>query len=106
MMANLHRGEITAELGGAERRLCLTLGALAQLEAAFSVTDLPALVARFGNGHLSANDLITILHAGLCGGGHNFSREEVAELHVDGGFARYAKIVGELLTATFGEVDA
>ncbi|MGB7431456.1 MAG: gene transfer agent family protein [Ahrensia sp.] len=106
MNVNLHRGEISAQLGGAERRLCLTLGALAQLEAAFSVGDLQSLVARFGDGRLSANDLITVLHAGLVGGGHNFSREEVAQLHVDGGVAAYAKIVGELLAATFGEPDA
>jgi tail tube GTA-gp10-like protein len=34
-MPNLHRGEIAAEIGGARRRLVLTLGALAELEAAF-----------------------------------------------------------------------
>ena len=32
-MPNLHRGEIEAEIGGARRRLVLTLGALAELEA-------------------------------------------------------------------------
>lgn len=31
-MANRHRGEIEAELGGKKRTLCLTLGALAELE--------------------------------------------------------------------------
>lgn len=103
MTVNLHRGEIAAQMGGAERRLCLTFGALAQLEAAFNVGDLEALVARLAEGRLSANDLITILHAGLCGGGHSFSRDEVAQLHVDGGVAAYAAIVGQLLAATFGQ---
>lgn len=102
MTSNIHRGEVAAVLGGAERRLCLTLGALAQLEAAFGVGDLQALVARFGDGRLSANDLITILHAGLCGGGHSFTRDEVADLHVEGGVTAYAAIVGALLAATFG----
>jgi len=34
-MANRHRGEIEAEIGGVRRRLVLTLGALAELEDAF-----------------------------------------------------------------------
>jgi len=42
-MANRHRGEIEAEIGGARRRLVLTLGALAELEDAFGADDLVAL---------------------------------------------------------------
>ena len=38
-MANKHRGEIEAEIGGARRRLVLTLGALAELEAAFGAAN-------------------------------------------------------------------
>jgi len=34
-MANRHRGEIEAEIGGKTRTLVLTLGALAELEEAF-----------------------------------------------------------------------
>ena len=34
-MANRHRGEIEADIGGTRRRLVLTLGALAELEDAF-----------------------------------------------------------------------
>jgi hypothetical protein len=41
-MPNLHRGEIEAEIGGAQRKLVLTLGALADLEAAFGAEDLLA----------------------------------------------------------------
>ena len=102
MFVNPHRGEIAAHLGGAERRLCLTLGALAELERAFGARDLTELGARFQTGKLSADDLITIIHAGLIGGGHDFAREEVAGLHVEGGIAAYAKIVIDLLTVTFG----
>ena len=103
MFVNRHRGEIAANMGGAERRLCLTLGALAELEAALGAGDLSALAERFGQGRFSANDLITILHAGLKGGGHNFDREEVASLHVEGGLPAYAAIVSELLQATFAD---
>lgn len=102
MFVNTHRGEIATTLGGAERRLCLTLGALAELEAAFGAGDLGELGQRFARGRLSANDLIIIIHAGLNGGGHDFTRDEVAAMHVEGGVEAYAKIVVELLVATFG----
>ena len=40
MSANRRRGEIVAELDGKGFRLCLTLGALAELEAAYAAEDL------------------------------------------------------------------
>ncbi|MCT8266766.1 gene transfer agent family protein [Afifella sp. JA880] len=101
-MANSHRGEIDAVLGGETRRLCLTLGALAELEAAFKADDLVALAARFETGRLSARDLIRILGAGLRGAGEAISDDEVAVLRVDGGVAGFARIAAELLRATFG----
>ena len=51
-MANRHRGEIEAEIGGARRTLVLTLGALAELESAFGADDLVALAERFGTGRM------------------------------------------------------
>ncbi|MBN9069768.1 MAG: gene transfer agent family protein, partial [Rhizobiales bacterium] len=54
MSPNRRRGEVAATLDGRERRLCLTLGALAELEAAFEAEDLGALVERFSSGRLSA----------------------------------------------------
>lgn len=54
-MPNRHRGEIEADIGGARRRLVLTLGALAELEASFGADDLVALAERFGGGRLRAS---------------------------------------------------
>jgi len=68
-MANRHRGEIEADIGGARRRLVLTLGALAELEDAFGAEDLVALTERFGSGRLTARDLTRIIGAGLRGAG-------------------------------------
>ena len=102
MLVNRKRGEIAAELGGKERALCLTLGALAELEGHFGAADLTALTQRFSTGKLSAGDLLTIIHAGLRGAGHTFTRDEVAEMQAPGGAAGYARIVSELLQATFG----
>ena len=101
-MPNLHRGEIEAEIGGARRRLVLTLGALAELEAAFGADDLTALAERFGSGRLKARDLVRIIGAGLRGAGEAISDGEVARLSVDGGAPGYVRIAGALLAATFG----
>lgn len=105
-MANHHRGEIDAEIGGARRRLVLTLGALAELEAAFGADDLVALAERFGSGRLTARDLIRIIGAGLRGAGEAVSDEEVARMAVADGAAGYVRIAAELITATFGTDDA
>jgi hypothetical protein len=101
-MANRHRGEIDAELGGRRRRLCLTLGALAELEAAFGADDLSALAERFGSGRLSARDALRVIGAGLRGAGEPIADEEVAQLASNEGAAGYVRIVVELLSATFG----
>lgn len=100
-MANLHRGEIEAELGGARRRLVLTLGALAELEAAFGAEDLAALADRFGSGRLAARDLIRIIGAGLRGAGAPVSDDEVAAMSVPGGAGAYIGIAVDLIAATF-----
>ena len=100
-MANRYRGEIDADIGGKQRRLVLTLGALAELEAAFSASDLSALAERFGTGRLSARDLLRIIAAGLRGAGEPVSDDEVAAMAIDGGAAGYVRVAAALITATF-----
>lgn len=100
---NRRRGEVSARLDGMEYGLCLTLGALAELEDAFAADDLAQLVERFSVGRLSARDMMRIIAAGLRGGGHGVSDEELGLMRCDGGAAGYAQIVAALLAATFGE---
>jgi hypothetical protein len=102
-MANRHRGEIEAEIGGARRRLVLTLGALAELEDAFGADDLVSLTERFGSARMKARDLTRIIGAGLRGAGEMVSDEEVAAMAADCGAHGYLRIASELLAATFGE---
>ena len=102
-MANRHRGEILAELDGEPRVLCLTLGALAELETAFGASDLMALAARFEQGRISAGDAIRIIAAGLRGGGSAVRDDEVAAMRAEGGVAGMIAIVARLLSATFAE---
>nr|CAD6421024.1 gene transfer agent family protein [Rhizobium sp. Q54] len=100
--ANRRRGEVEAVIDGERRVLCLTLGSLAELETAFAVGDLGGLAGRFSSGRMKAADMIRILGAGLRGGGNLYSDDEVAAMSVEGGIAGWARIVGELLVATFG----
>jgi hypothetical protein len=102
MAVNLRRGEIAALLDGRERRLCLTLGALAELEVAFAADDLNTLVERFSAGRFAAADIIRIVGAGLRGAGDDVSDDDVKRMSCDGGAAGFAKIVADLLTQTFG----
>jgi hypothetical protein len=93
---------VAATIDGLPRRLCLTLGALAELEDAFALEDLGQLAARFGTGHLSARDLTRILGAGLRGAGAGVSDAELASLPIEGGVAGAARVAAELLDAAFG----
>ena len=102
-MPNLHRGEIEALLDGEPRTLCLTLGALAELEARLQAGDLMGLAERFGTGRISARDLTAILGAGLRGGGNALSDDDIARMSIEGGLKGAAEIAARLLRATFGD---
>ena len=100
-MANPFRGEIEAELNGRRLTLCLTLAALAELEAAFGAQDLQALAERFETGRLKASDITKILAAGLRGAGHAFADDDVAQMRCEKGVPGLIDIVAILLKATF-----
>lgn len=101
-MANGHRGEIEACLNGKTWKLCLTLGALAELESAFGDEDMLALAQRFEKGRLSASDATRIIGAGLRGAGYDVTNEVVKAMRPEGGVLGIVDIVARLLTATFG----
>lgn len=102
-MANPQRGEICAVIEGEEKVLCLTLGALAELEARLSAGDLVGLGERFASGRVSARDLTAILGAGLRGGGNAVTDDDLARWHIEGGLKGAAEIAARLLRATFGD---
>lgn len=81
MMANGARGEVGAVLAGAERRLCLTLGALAEIETGLGVAGMGALAERLRS--LSAGDLTVVLAALLRGGGEHELAASLATAPVD-----------------------
>jgi hypothetical protein len=102
-MANAKRGEIEAQFDGKTYTLCLTLGALAELESGFGANDLVALGERFEAHRLSARDILRVIACGLRGAGHDLSDQDVAKMRVTGGLAGYVRIAADLLAATFGD---
>jgi len=108
-LPNPVRGEIAATLDGTPYCLCLTLGALAELEGVFGADDLMALATRFENGRMKSSEAIAVIGAGLRACGHEVSNKDVAAMRVEGGAAGFVAIVARLLTATFsgtGDVPA
>jgi Phage tail tube protein, GTA-gp10 len=104
-MTNPLRGEIDAVIGGERRTLCLTLGALAELESRLNAGDLTGLAERFAKGRVSARDLIAIIGAGLRGGGHEIADDDLARLNIEGGLKGAADVAARLLRATFGAAE-
>lgn len=100
-MVNRHRGEIEAVLDGKSYRLCLTLGALAELEHAYGEDDMLAIAERFEAGRIAARDAIRMIGAGLRGAGYDLDDGAVAVMKCEGGAAGFVEIVACLLAATF-----
>lgn len=101
-MVNRHRGELGATLDGQPYRLCLTLGALAEIEAQLGGVDILSLAQRFEGGRIAASEAICILGAGLRGGGNQITDQQLAQMQIEGGVPGYLRLVIELLHAAFG----
>jgi hypothetical protein len=94
---NKARGEVLLEIDCRPRRLCVTLGALAELEAVFDVVSLADLGERLAQ--LTASDLITVLAALSAGGGEPMTTAELAAARIDPNEA--ANAVAEAFRAAF-----
>lgn len=99
--ANGRRGEIEAVIDGERRILCLTLGALAELETAFGVDNIADLAARFADGRLGAEGLIAVIGAALRGGGNLVDDEDVRDMRVEGGVEGAIRLAARLLFNAF-----
>ena len=100
-MANPHAGEVAVRLDGEERIAKLTLGALAELEAGLGEESLLDLVRRFEGGAVSSGDVLSLLVAGLRGGGWRGSRADLLSADIAGGPVAAARIAAELLARAF-----
>ena len=69
-MANKARGEQTVKVNGKEYTLCMTLGALADLEDNLNIKSIDKLGEKFSS-QPRAKDIIILLTALARGGGHD-----------------------------------
>jgi hypothetical protein len=100
-MANPWAGEVDVVLDGEARRAKLTLGALAELEAALESGTLIDLVERFEQGRFSSRDVLLLVVAGLRGGGWEGGAEDLRTAEIGGGPVAAIRIAAELLSRAF-----
>ncbi len=100
-MANPHAGEVGLVLDGERLALKLTLGALAELEAALGTDSLVALVERFEARSFSTRDVLMLIVAGLRGGGWRGTADDLRTAEIAGGPFEAARVAAELLVRAF-----
>ena len=98
--ANRVRGEIEAAINGERRILCMTLGALAELETAFGVDNIGDLATRFSGGKIGTRDVMAIIAAGLRGG-NVIEDGDVGDMRVEGGLGGAVTLAARLLSSAF-----
>ena len=100
-MENPWAGEVLLVIDGEARVLKLTLGALAELEAAMGTDTVVALAERFEAGGFSARDVVALIVAGLRGGGWRGSAGDLLSAEIAGGPVAAARAAGLLLARAF-----
>lgn len=100
-MVNPLAGEVALVINGERQVMKLTLGALAELEAALEAGSLIDLVARFESGRFSTGDVLALIVAGLRGGGWQGAPEVLAQAEIEGGPVVATKAAAQLLARAF-----
>lgn len=100
-MVNPYRGDVSLSIDGRARTMRLTLGALADLEAQLESESLIEMIARFEGGRFRVSDLVSLLAAGLSGGGWPVSEADLVQSRIDGGPLAAAQAAAQLLQRTF-----
>lgn len=98
---NPYAGEVAIVLNGQPVTAKLTLGALAELEAALQGGTLIDLVERFETGRFSTRDVLAVIVAGLRGGGWTGSAQDLRTAEIGGGPIGAARAAAELLVRAF-----
>lgn len=100
-MANPYAGEVVIVLDGQRHVAKLTLGALAELEAALESGSLMELVERFENQRFTTRDVLALIVAGLRGGGWQGVATDLLQVEIGGGPVQAARAAAELLARAF-----
>lgn len=100
-MVNPMTGEVKIVLDGRAMVAKLTLGALAELEAGLEGEGLLNLVERFEAGKFSSRDVLSVLVAGLRGGGWRGDGGDLLAADIGGGVAGAVEAAALLLARAF-----
>ncbi|MCB1332322.1 MAG: gene transfer agent family protein [Roseivivax sp.] len=100
-MANPWHGEVELVVDGERRVMRLTLGALAELEAALDEGSLLALIERFEAGRYATRDVLALIVAGLRGGGWRGTAGDLIAAEIEGGPVGAARAAAALLARAF-----
>jgi len=105
-VANPWAGEVALVIGGERRVMRLTLGALAEMEAAMGADSLVDLVARFEEVRFSSRDVLVVIVAGLRGGGWEGGAADLLTAEIEGGPVCAARAAAQLLAWAFALPEA
>jgi hypothetical protein len=105
-VANPWAGEVALVVAGEGRVMRLTLGALAEMEAALGTDSLVDLVARFEEGRFSSRDVLAVIVAGLRGGGWQGTAADLLCAEIEGGPLAAARAAAQLLARAFALPEA
>jgi len=100
-MGNPFPGEVSVSLYGVPHLAKLTLGALAELEAALESGSLVDLISRFEAQQVSTRDVLALVVAGLRGGGWQGTAGDLLRVEIGGGPMGAAQIAAQLLARAF-----
>ncbi|WP_128253816.1 gene transfer agent family protein [Falsirhodobacter deserti] len=92
-------GEAALTIDGRRHVAKLTLGALAELEAALEAGNLIALIQRFEEGQFTTRDVLAVIVAGLRGGGWDGQAQDLMTAEIVP--AEAAKVAALLLARAF-----
>ena len=105
-MANPYAGEVALVVDGQRHVARLTLGALAELEAALEAGGLIDLAERFETGRFSTRDVLARIVAGLRGGGWPGRAADLMTAEIAGGPVEAARVAAQLLARAFAVPEA
>jgi len=83
----------------------LTLGALAELEAALAAENLLDLIRRFEDQAFSSGDVLAVVVAGLRGGGWQGTAEDLMTVEIAGGAVAAAQAAAMMIARAFALPD-
>lgn len=98
-------GEVALVLDGERRVAKLTLGTLAELEAALRADSLVAMIQRFEEGAFTTRDVLAVIVAGLRGGGWCGTSADLMTVEIGGGAAEAARVAAQLLARAFAPFE-